>query len=78
MNPPIGSSGIGKDRKRHRVPTFFFYAQSPDFHKLGLGYYLKIPYICINVKLKAYEKPYFFISRNVFMPPFLVVDCHNV
>ncbi len=22
--------------------TFFFYAQSPDFHKQGLCYYLKI------------------------------------
>ena len=23
----------------------FFYAQSPDFHKLGLCYYLKISYL---------------------------------
>jgi hypothetical protein len=25
--------------------TFFFYAQSPDFHKQGLCYYLKILYL---------------------------------
>ena len=25
--------------------TFFFYAQSPDFHKLGLCYNLKILYL---------------------------------
>ena len=25
--------------------TFLFYAQSPDFHKLGLCYYLKILYL---------------------------------
>ena len=29
--------------KRHTF--FFFYAQSPDFHKLGLCYYLKILYL---------------------------------
>ena len=28
--------------KKH---TFLFYAQSPDFHKLGLCYYLKILYL---------------------------------
>ena len=28
--------------------AFFFYAQSPDFHKLGLCYYLKISYLFIT------------------------------
>lgn len=28
-----------------KLHTFFFYAQSPDFHKLGLCYYLKILYL---------------------------------
>ena len=43
-------------RKFHTLPTeigegvskctpSFFYAQSPDFHKLGLCYYLKISYL---------------------------------
>ena len=27
------------------TPSFFFYAQSPDFPKLGLCYYLKILYL---------------------------------
>ena len=41
--------------KRQKLPTnregvskctpSFFYAQSPDFHKLGLCYYLKILYL---------------------------------
>ena len=28
-----------------KMRTFFFYAQSPDFHKQGLCYYLKILYL---------------------------------
>ena len=28
-----------------KLYTFFFYAQSPDFHKLGLCYSLKILYL---------------------------------
>ena len=28
-----------------KMRTSFFYAQSPDFHKLGLCYYLKILYL---------------------------------
>ena len=36
------------NRKQEGVSKFtpsFFYAQSPDFHKLGLCYYLKILYL---------------------------------
>ena len=28
-----------------KCTPYFFYAQSPDFHKLGLSYYLKILYL---------------------------------
>lgn len=33
------------DRRCVKMRTSFFYAQSPDFHKLGLCYYLKILYL---------------------------------
>ena len=32
-------------RRCVKMRTFFFYAQSPDFHKQGLCYYLKILYL---------------------------------
>ena len=32
-------------RRCVKMHAFFFYAQSPDFHKLGLCYYLKILYL---------------------------------
>ena len=32
-------------RRCVKMHAFFFYAQSPDFHKLGLCYYLKISYL---------------------------------
>gem|GEM_PF-6405840 len=32
-------------RRCVKILTFFFYAQSPDFHKLGLCYNLKILYL---------------------------------
>ena len=34
-----------KKRRCVKMHAFFFYAQSPDFHKLGLCYYLKISYL---------------------------------
>ena len=34
----------GKEGVSKCTPSFF-YAQSPDFHKLGLCYYLKILYL---------------------------------
>ena len=34
-----------KKRRCVKMRTFFFYAQSPDFHKQGLCYYLKILYL---------------------------------
>ena len=38
---------VRKAAKRRcvKMRTFFFYAQSPDFHKQGLCYYLKILYL---------------------------------
>ena len=36
---------IKKKRRCVKMRTFFFYAQSPDFHKQGLCYYLKILYL---------------------------------
>ena len=33
------------ERRCVKMRTFFFYAQSPDFHKQGLCYYLKILYL---------------------------------
>ena len=35
----------GNERRCVKMRTFFFYAQSPDFHKQGLCYYLKILYL---------------------------------
>lgn len=35
----------GMTRRCVKMRTFFFYAQSPDFHKQGLCYYLKILYL---------------------------------
>ena len=43
-----GDSGISSglpDRRCVKMRTFFFYAQSPYFHKLGLCYYLKNLYL---------------------------------
>jgi hypothetical protein len=34
-----------QERRCVKMRTFFFYAQSPDFHKQGLCYYLKILYL---------------------------------
>ncbi|EDN84636.1 hypothetical protein PARMER_04087 [Parabacteroides merdae ATCC 43184] len=34
-----------KDQKVCQNSHLLFYAQSPDFHKLGLCYYLKILYL---------------------------------
>ena len=34
-----------KEGRCVKMRTFFFYAQSPDFHKQGLCYYLKILYL---------------------------------
>ena len=34
-----------EERRCVKMRTFFFYAQSPDFHKQGLCYYLKILYL---------------------------------
>ncbi len=34
-----------KKRRCVKMRTFFFYAQSPYFHKLGLCYYLKNLYL---------------------------------
>ncbi len=36
---------IMKDQKVCQNSHLLFYAQSPDFHKLGLCYYLKILYL---------------------------------
>ena len=36
---------LEKVRRCVKMRTFFFYAQSPDFHKQGLCYYLKILYL---------------------------------
>ena len=36
---------LGCTRRCVKMRTFFFYAQSPDFHKQGLCYYLKILYL---------------------------------
>ena len=36
---------INGKRRCVKMRTFFFYAQSPDFHKQGLCYYLKILYL---------------------------------
>ena len=41
--------GINK-KKVCQNSHLLFYAQSPDFHKLGLCYNLKILYICCNLK----------------------------
>ena len=44
----IKLAGILREKKQGRcvkMRTFFFYAQSPDFHKQGLCYYLKILYL---------------------------------
>ena len=39
------TSKINMQRRCVKMRTFFFYAQSPDFHKQGLCYYLKILYL---------------------------------
>ena len=36
---------VWSERRCVKMRTFFFYAQSPDFHKQGLCYYLKILYL---------------------------------
>ena len=40
-----GSTPLEQQRRCVKMRTFFFYAQSPDFHKQGLCYYLKILYL---------------------------------
>ena len=42
---PLRMELKNKKRRCVKMHAFFFYAQSPDFHKLGLCYYLKISYL---------------------------------
>ena len=41
----IAQENSPEARRCVKMRTFFFYAQSPDFHKQGLCYYLKILYL---------------------------------
>ena len=47
IKEPTEKVQIAAVQKRRcvKMRTFFFYAQSPDFHKQGLCYYLKILYL---------------------------------
>ena len=45
LKPTEGRLSHHSTRRCVKMRTFFFYAQSPDFHKQGLCYYLKILYL---------------------------------